>query len=389
MIKKVVFVFETSLLENVYERFGHSYFTDAGYQVEYWSVAQIVMPGKDEDSNSIGKNISSFKELKKEIDKNSISVIYMLILGHDSFESNKIRYCIWRKGRRYCDFYRNPTLQTVYKISGIYAEKCNYGIHGYKEKIKNRLSVRKICNRYYQRKISPIYNFISTKSITNINNRLREQENRNVYLQTSDYEEAINVTSEKSDDIIVFIDQAMTHHREYSLFNIDNPYYGQEEKYYRELTDLFDHVEALYNKKVVIAAHPVSSYTGEEFDHRLIYYGETAKLIKNAALVITHTSTALNFAIIYKVPFLLVSTDELLVKPSFAYDYQVLECFWGLKVLNISRDEYKALLRQYIYLYNKEKYDEFFELCIKSKGSLEGPFFQNVVKCIDYNMELL
>lgn len=68
----------------------------------------------------------------------------------------------------------------------------------------------------------------------------------------------------------------------------------------------------------MIAAHPRSDYPGKPdcFEGRSIIQGKTASLIRDSSFVIAHSSTAINFAVLYQKPVLFITTDELQKKVS-------------------------------------------------------------------------
>lgn len=82
--------------------------------------------------------------------------------------------------------------------------------------------------------------------------------------------------------------------------------------YYHSLNRFFDLVESQFELKIVIAAHPKSDYDESTFHGRTFYRDRTAELVRDTEFVITHTSTALSYAILNLKPVLFIHTDEML-----------------------------------------------------------------------------
>lgn len=84
------------------------------------------------------------------------------------------------------------------------------------------------------------------------------------------------------------------------------------DSYFDSLNRFFDFLEDAYNVKVVIARHPKSKYAKEQFNQRESYRLLTAELVKDAEFVITHTSTALSYAVLNSKPIIFIYTDEMM-----------------------------------------------------------------------------
>jgi hypothetical protein len=86
-----------------------------------------------------------------------------------------------------------------------------------------------------------------------------------------------------------------------------------EERWYPTLRRLFDRVERERGVRVVIAAHPRSSYDAmpDLFGGRRVIRGETASLVRRSSLVINTCSTAFSFAALFRKPTVFITTAEL------------------------------------------------------------------------------
>jgi len=111
---------------------------------------------------------------------------------------------------------------------------------------------------------------------------------------------------------ILFLDDCIAEAKDYALIGLPFPMDAQ--KYYALLRRSFDIVEHAYGCNVVVAAHPdglnVLGYA-EKFGPREVRFGQTAVLALGAKLVLGHSSTALSFAVLEKIPAVLLTCSEL------------------------------------------------------------------------------
>ena len=108
----------------------------------------------------------------------------------------------------------------------------------------------------------------------------------------------------------VFLDEYLPFHSDY-FYAKESPS-NKPEKYYPLLCCFFELIEKKYNMKIVIAAHPRSFYERQPdyFDGRPVIRGNTAELVRKSEFVMVHSSTAINFAILFKKPILFITTKH-------------------------------------------------------------------------------
>jgi hypothetical protein len=80
--------------------------------------------------------------------------------------------------------------------------------------------------------------------------------------------------------------------------------------FFAKINSFFDRIEKALNKKVVIAASPKYAYSGDEFCGRTIVAGKTPEAVHFSDIVVMHTTTAVNYAIIDKKPLVFLMFDE-------------------------------------------------------------------------------
>lgn len=109
--------------------------------------------------------------------------------------------------------------------------------------------------------------------------------------------------------IAVFLDQCFPFHPDFQVLRSRAPVTA--ERYYPSLCAFFDALERAAGLKVVIAAHPRSPKDKNLFAGREVIYGQSLELVQRARLALAHTSTAVNFAVMYRTPLLFLNTAEL------------------------------------------------------------------------------
>lgn len=119
----------------------------------------------------------------------------------------------------------------------------------------------------------------------------------------------------KSDEFpksfIVFLDQYFPFHTDYYIMTdsiLINP-----ETYYSKICSFFDYLENKFQIPVVIAAHPRAEYEKHPnyYKGRRVVKNKTNDLVKRSEFIVAHSSTAINFPVIYIKPVIFIKTNEL------------------------------------------------------------------------------
>jgi len=82
--------------------------------------------------------------------------------------------------------------------------------------------------------------------------------------------------------------------------------------YYQSLNRFFGLLESALGIRVVIAAHPKTIYDAATFDGRERHRLVTAELVKDSEFVLSHTSTALGYAVLNAKPLVFIYTNQML-----------------------------------------------------------------------------
>lgn len=109
----------------------------------------------------------------------------------------------------------------------------------------------------------------------------------------------------------VFLDEWVPYHPDYVRLSVAP--YSSAERYYPALRAFFDRFERETGLRVVVAAHPRSRYE----DHpdllggRRVERGRTLELLRAANAAIAHASTAVGQAVLFGLPIVITTTDDL------------------------------------------------------------------------------
>jgi hypothetical protein len=147
---------------------------------------------------------------------------------------------------------------------------------------------------------------LSRKSIT----KYSEKYNEIVNIHSKVYSEFNNLNLETSEKYIVFLDIAMP-------FMVDFKEWGMEainpKDYYKKLNTFFLMIEEVTGQEVVICAHPQFQQSNKDYfdnDRKIVWF-KTGKYVRQASLVVTHYTNAIQHAILNKKPILLLDDESL------------------------------------------------------------------------------
>jgi hypothetical protein len=173
----------------------------------------------------------------------------------------------------------------------------------------------------------------------------------------------------------VFLDAYMPYHPDAVLLNEKN--FVIPNNYFRTLGKFFDSVELDRHIRVEIAAHPRADYSDKPgcYGDRALYFGKAAERVRASEFVIAHSSTALNFAILYNKPVIFVYTREMAMG-GYALFIENMASWYGKRAYNL--DEPCAIDWQDELKVDDALYERLRESFIKKKGSPEAPIWQIV-----------
>ncbi len=109
----------------------------------------------------------------------------------------------------------------------------------------------------------------------------------------------------------VFLDEDMAFHPDYDHSGIEPP--TTPARYYPAMNRFFDRFELANGMRVIVSAHPRSQHAPnpELWNGRTVIQNKTASLVRSAECVLGHSTTSLSFAVLWRKPILLLSTNDL------------------------------------------------------------------------------
>lgn len=176
----------------------------------------------------------------------------------------------------------------------------------------------------------------------------------------------------------VFLDPGYCDHRDFAHLGLTP--YATPGRYFPAMVRALHEIGATLKLDVRIACHPRSEMH-EGFGDLPVTRGDTAALVRDAACVITHDSTAIQYGILFEKPMIFLTTDEVNGSRAGASIQRFAEAC-GRRVFNIDHAvaaiEWRAEL-----LVNRQQYAAYRHRYIKLDGSPERPMWEIVIDHLD------
>ncbi|MDQ7822766.1 MAG: hypothetical protein RDV48_08245 [Candidatus Eremiobacteraeota bacterium] len=376
-IKKIFFFTYTHAAQNRLERYGTDIFKRYGYDVEIWDFMPIIYPHyhSDQKENNllryeyykIFNNVEGFITNLRGMEKESFIVSFL--------PYNQKTHPIYReislRDLAYSVFVANAL------PAGSVSNNWRCRVLGLMKKFK-KLNWNNLKSFVFHRipfsqlGVSPAA--VSLMGGERSGDILKMfpvgQSTKKVWAHQMDYDDVLreSATKVQEKDIAVFIDDDMPFHKEYKLFKV-KPFVTAD-RYYSSINNFFNTIEKEFKIRVVIAGCPRSSYTDRIncFGGRDIHLKKTPELVRSARFCIVHASTAINYVVAYRKPFLLISSDEL-DKSLIAGVINNFSRLFSKKKINIESPSIGNLKDELVV--NNSLYDEYMNSYIKKRGSKE------------------
>jgi len=370
-MKKIIFITTQALNERNINRFNLLLFVKNGWKVDYWNVQNIFY--KNKLNNSYEKcKISKINNFKFN---NIVSLFRrILITEHsyyvdfldNSFLSFILRKILYLKNNKriLIDSANYPALDIKNFNLKLIFNQLKFSLFVKSIKILMLIISRKIMLKFlntniYIHLVSGKLSRISSEKLYGKGLQLKSHSfDYNIYLE--------NISKKKYLDKIVFIDQDWP--MPFELAIRGGKKFVTFDKYWKSLNIFFDYLENKFNKQVIIARHPRAN-KNIKISNKKVVYNFTDQLIKYSFLNITHTSNAIQFALLYKKPLLIISTNELEQNKYTAVYSDILALSKSLSksVLNIDRFSEIQLLKEMEV--NNQIYNTYINNYIKEIGS--------------------
>jgi hypothetical protein len=373
VIKKIVYIHETFYRNN--RDLGIELMEKKGYKIELWSLYKIKYHGKlniprDVSNREVVYLKNHFEILNRLRNENlSDTIFFFTTTTHRGGIEDFIRIAVCLNGGRYANF--------IYEIVPV-GPINRKNKEALKSKIANFLNARKY--KVYQimkeKWCQPTYCFVpTTYSAQNL--LLPFEKAKKIAVHNKDYDEYIMKKNDGSNEptpYVVYIDGDMVDAEDFRKNNSDR-IYKNPDIFYKNIRRLFDVIEDHYKCKVIIAAHPKSEYKGNEFGERKIVYFQTDELVRDALLVITHASCAINFVVLYRKDYIFL-VDKY-IRKSFIWNYLTLPMIKELRANTYDFGSSKGDPWDFINHPN-EDYDRYYKRFINETDNESKLFYQIV-----------
>ena len=185
------------------------------------------------------------------------------------------------------------------------------------------------------------------------------------------------------DSRIVFLDGDEAYHSDFVYLGI-KPYVTAN-NYYPVIDAGLSQIAEALSCDVIIAAHPRSDYENKSYKYSSpILEDQTFELIKKARVVVSHGSTALQWAVYMRKPIILVTTDEM-NKSIFKQITEAFAFALGKDVVNLNRIPKNFDWDSQLFV-DETKYNNYIEMYTKQSESPEKHIWEIVIDRIETDL---
>lgn len=345
-----------------FDRFGIKYFNKKGFNLKiiYLERSEYILNSKV-SNKFINNKIKIFKI-------NNLFKLYKLLKFNNKFYYIDFMFYDWQKLIINFIFYLKGNIRLILNLNTL-----PHNIKGEKtllfDRIKNVFR-SKYADLYFMDKLKNLLfynlqnyldkNFFKNKTYLVYSGRKSKLKYKVKYeIKSHAYDlDLFRNNKKKVSKYIVFIDTYEENHPE-DLFLKIKPV--NKKLYFNSLNLFLNKIEKITKKKIIIAAHPSSPKTKTRYVGRKLIYNKTSELIKNSIFCISHSTTAANFACIYKKPIIFIYSNELLKKKiNFTLETKLQAKAFGNKAVNIDKEFSKKDISQLLKINNKN-YLKYFE----------------------------
>ena len=352
-MKKIIYIFFGVLSKNLYDALNINYFIQNDIEVELVDVTSLFFNYKNNQIFEKIICISSYKELEEYFCNNDNSDTLYNVQFH--YETKFVKFFLLLK-KYNCKI-------SIFEIGYLPSPNTEEKIIKYLQqplklfkriicKISDKLLIKfNLINLNYD--IRFVAGSIPLQIVTYNSKKIVE-------LNYIDYEyDRDKVSTFKNEKkYFVFLDIYLHKHQDHTFADIGNINKFSGEKYLKNLNNFFDKIEKRFNVEVIIAAHPKSSYSQNEFKNRKIIKDDTVNLVRNSHAVISHHSTSISYAVLNKKPIIFIFDNS--IKNNFKNVYMFTKIFADylqMPFLNIDLEEIEIIPNVCELKYDNYKYN--------------------------------
>jgi hypothetical protein len=381
-MNRIVFIRSYNFTKKEFDKLDTSFFLKRKIKVEFWSLIKLLKKKNIFDNNLLAKNLniiffSNLKNIFKKIQEFSDSrTVYDVSIDMNNWISFRILQKISDNKNK---FIISPNIKYL-DNENIFLKSIR--IIKDKSLLESALILLKKSRIYflnifikilfYLNKIKPAnYTYFLYKKnlYDNKNNKFISKKTRIIWGHQADYNNFIKLQNIKQKKIyILFIDQNGPFHSDLKDLNsLDN----NPKEYYNSITCFLKKIEIIFKSRVHISLHPRSNINKMKkyFKDFSFSIGDTPQRILNSQFVILHDSTAVNLAILFMKPLLII-TNNSLINSLYPHNQEIEALASKLKknIFNIDENFDFNIIKKNLYI-NKKNYANFKNLYIKYKGN--------------------
>lgn len=380
-------------MERNFKRFGIQNWIDHGWKVKVFDITKFKSPEfwRNIDGKKISHNyegltfFNNINELLFAINNLQNKVIFIDLLDF-SYVTIKIR-----KAARANGIIVKLRLGYIPKGSGEkkFLELLKLVTNPINFVIKLISFIKTKISHINAKNFNPDYLVVGgTKSLANID----EKKTSIIRAHNFDYDyfiEGERVELNKNSNFLVFLDEDAAYHSDYKKLKVKP--FVKADNYYPIVDNGLNKIAKSLNLNIKIAAHPRSNYETKsvKFNFPTIK-NNTFELIKDSDVVVGHSSTAIQYALLLKKPIILVTTDEIQKAPYAKHWKQLINSLaltLGKEVINLNNLSNLNNYENYLNIDHK-KYDLYIENYIKIKGSPEKKLWNIIIEHIQKDLSL-
>lgn len=379
MIKKIYFLKETPLSKWEYDRLGINLLKENGFEVEVWDCGPFLKPKyyqKIPDLNPDNlPDYSSFftrDQMQKVISQLKDDCFVVCLIPY-CFYAYVIYRAISKNRLKYCVSVVNPLPLSAKrgKLTLLFNKLKRFTF----PKLGELLFMR---TPFHYLGIQPATMVLTSgeKSISNYRYPINEK-TEILWLHAWDYDVYLKDKTRPvqiDKNLGVFLDDYFPFHRDFSYLGIYTPV--TPKVYYQLLCNFFDFMENTYNVKIIIAAHPSSNYENHPnyFKGRAVIKGKTAELVRQSGFTMLHSSTSINFAVLFRKPIIFITTNEL-QRSWYKQIILSMATLFKKEVINLDTKPFAIDFAKELTI-DEQAYTNYQNTYIKKNGSEDGLFWQ-------------
>ncbi len=371
MINKIVFFVESPFNKRNYERFGIELLIKNGFEVEVWEFTPFLHPLVHREMEITDPVI--FPGLRRFMDKKD-AIAAIATLNNNCFVNC---FAGWQNSS--IDIYK-----AISKNNLKYSVPMSNVAPPFKARSKSLLNPLRMAKRFLSyarraiamRQIKPVDIILAGGQKSLHHSYPIGPNTEKLWVHNMDYDLFIKEANNPVDvdnNMGVFLDESLPLYGDYLYFGTSSPI--DPEEYYALLRKYFNYLEMNFGVHIVVAAHPVSYYERHPhfFGGRQVIKGKTMELVRKAGFVISHSSTSVCFAVMFKKPIMYITSKKIqggnagpmiekfasLFNKKLIYLDEPLSIDWA--------DEMKI---------DDQLYERYKNDYIKKKGSEESPYWQ-------------